>query len=99
MNDPLDELVVAVRSSTGAAGTWAPGRFMTLVVDRPELAAKLVPPSDEPNMAACLPRPAQVIGITGPPGAGKSTLVDALLARLLNAEPTRRVFVAAVDPS
>lgn len=99
MNDPLDELLTAVRTSVGAARTRAAGRLMTLVVDRSELAAKLAPPSDAPNTAACLPRPAQVIGITGPPGAGKSTLVDALLTRLLEAEPTRRIFVAAVDPS
>jgi len=40
---------------------------------------------------------AHVIGITGPPGAGKSTLVDALIGRLRAAG--RRVGVVAVDPS
>jgi LAO/AO transport system kinase len=40
---------------------------------------------------------AHVVGITGPPGAGKSTLVDALIARLRAAG--RRVGVVAVDPS
>lgn len=40
---------------------------------------------------------AHVIGVTGPPGAGKSTLVDALIARLRAAH--RRVGVVAVDPS
>jgi len=88
MIDPLDELVAAARTQTGPARTRAAGRLMSLVVDRPELTARL------PQ----LPRP-PVIGITGPPGAGKSTLVDALLARLLKAEPERRIFVAAVDPS
>ena len=40
---------------------------------------------------------AQVVGITGPPGAGKSSLVDALVAVLRRRE--LRVGVIAVDPS
>ncbi|HYL35572.1 MAG TPA: methylmalonyl Co-A mutase-associated GTPase MeaB [Bryobacteraceae bacterium] len=40
---------------------------------------------------------ATVIGITGPPGAGKSTLVDAL-ARALRAE-NRTIGILAVDPT
>jgi LAO/AO transport system kinase len=40
---------------------------------------------------------AHVVGVTGPPGAGKSTLVSALLAELRSAG--RSVGVIAVDPS
>jgi LAO/AO transport system kinase len=40
---------------------------------------------------------AHVVGVTGPPGAGKSTLVAALLAAIR--QSGRRVAVVAVDPS
>jgi LAO/AO transport system kinase len=40
---------------------------------------------------------AQVVGVTGPPGAGKSTLVDRMTAQLRKAG--KRVAIVAVDPS
>src|ERR1700746_1344270 len=40
---------------------------------------------------------AQILGVTGPPGAGKSTLVDRLIAHYRKAG--KRVAVVAVDPS
>jgi len=39
----------------------------------------------------------QVIGITGPPGAGKSTLVDGLIGELVKAG--KKIAVLCVDPS
>ena len=40
---------------------------------------------------------ARVVGITGPPGAGKSTIVNALLEHWVNAG--KKIAVIAVDPS
>jgi LAO/AO transport system kinase len=42
-------------------------------------------------------RSPQIIGITGPPGAGKSTLVDALIDELIREE--KKVAVLCIDPS
>ena len=46
---------------------------------------------------ACAAPRAHVLGVTGPPGVGKSTLVNALIARLRGRGET--VGVIAVDPS
>ena len=42
---------------------------------------------------------APVIGITGTGGAGKSSLTDELLARLVRAFPTLQIAVVAMDPT
>ena len=74
-----------------AGDRLALARLMTLVENRapelPGVMSQLYPHTGR----------AHVIGVTGPPGAGKSTLVDALIARLRAAG--RRVGVVAVDPS
>ncbi|MES2331976.1 MAG: methylmalonyl Co-A mutase-associated GTPase MeaB [Bacteroidota bacterium] len=41
--------------------------------------------------------PAKIIGITGPPGAGKSTLVDALIGEIVAQD--KKVGVLCIDPS
>lgn len=66
-------------------------RIITLVENRSRDVPRL--------MGALYPKcgRARVLGVTGPPGAGKSTLTDKLIGRLR--AQGRRVGVVAVDPS
>ncbi len=74
-----------------AGDTRALARAISLIEDRLPAAREI--------MRTVYPRAggATVIGVTGPPGAGKSTLVDALTAHLRGQD--RRVGIIAVDPS
>jgi len=54
-------------------------------------------PGYEKLLQALPSAPAKIIGITGPPGAGKSTLVSSLIGLL--AENGKKVGVLCVDPS
>jgi LAO/AO transport system kinase len=66
-------------------------RLITLVENRSPLVPEI--------MRRVHPRTgrAYTVGVTGPPGAGKSTLVDGLIARARKSEAT--VGVIAVDPT
>ena len=69
----------------------AAARLMRLIDD--------IQPAAEPELRALFPSTgrAQLIGITGNPGAGKSTLVDRLIAHIRGLGKT--VGVVAVDPT
>ena len=70
-------------------------RAITLVESELEADAE----ASEALLDAILPHTGRALrlGVTGPPGAGKSTLVDALGRHLL--ERGERVAVLAIDPS
>jgi LAO/AO transport system kinase len=46
-----------------------------------------------------LPDAARIIGVTGTPGTGKSSLIGRVCLRLLEREPALRIAVLAIDPS
>ena len=79
----IEELVAAARNGS----TRAAGRLLSLAESsrRDEV------------LAVVGHRPVRVIGITGPPGAGKSTTIAVLVAAYR--EQGKRVAVLAVDPS
>src|SRR3954462_11175560 len=80
---PIEELVAAARTGS----TRAAGRLLSLVEStrRDEV------------LAAIGNRTARVIGVTGPPGAGKSTTIAVLVTAYR--QQGSRVAVLAVDPS
>ena len=87
-----DETVVADLVATACSGDRrAVARLLTLVEGGGE-PADAVAEATHPLAAG-----AQVVGITGAPGSGKSTLTDGLAASLAGAG--RRPAVLAVDPS
>jgi len=45
------------------------------------------------------PQPRLILGLTGPPGVGKSTLSDAMITCFRQRHPDRKIGVLAVDPS
>lgn len=81
---------IALADGVGGSRT-ALARALTLVENGREGAAQL--------LAELAPRRgrAHVVGVTGAPGAGKSTLINALLGEWLRRE--RRIAVVAIDPS
>lgn len=87
MGEPaVDDLVRRIR----AGEAWAVGRAISLVERNDPVAALLL--DRLPRSTGC-----QVIGLTGPPGVGKSTTTGALIAAYRGRG--RRVAVLAVDPS
>ncbi len=70
------------------------GQTLSLI----ELGVELIPALQRRARAARRP-PCPVLGVTGPGGAGKSSVIDALLARLLRAFPDRHVAFIALDPT
>jgi LAO/AO transport system kinase len=89
--DPADDRAASLAQAAIGGDRRALARLLTAVENRSSVA--------EAAMRRLYPMAgsAHLVGITGPPGAGKSTLVAALIAELRRVG--RTVAVIAVDPS
>jgi len=90
MNETSNNLIARL-SDPGALSVRDAARVMSLVEQDVQAATDVLqqfPTAD-----------GQIIGITGPPGAGKSLLIDAMLTKLRARDENRKIGVIAVDPS
>ncbi|MBI2498348.1 MAG: cobalamin B12-binding domain-containing protein [Opitutae bacterium] len=65
----------------------------------PPRTSKTARPAVAPYPKAKLGRRAFLVGVAGPGGAGKSTLIDELTSRFLRQNPAGRIALLANDPS
>ncbi len=90
-HDP-QHLVSQVRGS-GTGWVRAAARLMSLTENHPERIPEfLIGVADWPVAQ-------MVVGVTGPPGCGKSVLTDRLVTAWRKRDPLGRIGVIAVDPS
>lgn len=92
MTNDTKQLVEQVRAGTSQR-VRAAARLMSLIENCPERIPEFL------MGAADWPEPRMVIGLTGPPGCGKSVLADRLITSLRTRSPDSGIGVIAVDPS
>jgi LAO/AO transport system ATPase len=100
MSTPITALVrAAIDAGTGAIRPAA--RLMSLLADQPHRLPEVYQAAAglDGEAAGRLTLPRLLVGITGAPGSGKSTLTDALIRDYRRRYPQRRIGVVAVDPS
>jgi len=85
--------LVAQAQSGGIGAVRAASRLISLLEDDPTILPELF------GGMGKWPEPRMIVGVTGAPGVGKSSLVDSLLVAWRKKYLTSRLGVLAVDPS
>lgn len=100
MPAPTEDVDLELIRAGRALDKWAVSRLISIFEDRR--------PSASPRRTAILEaldrergdRPlGTILGITGTPGSGKSSLLSRVTVEMLEADPTMSIAVVAVDPS
>lgn len=65
-------------------------KLITLAENKPDIFKTIFSPIE---------KPVPIIGVTGTGGAGKSSLVDELIRRFAELNPTKKVGIVSIDPS
>ena len=97
----LDAATAVLLERAAALEKHAVGRLVSLVeqeseVGRPRRATLFRALAARPDR---YPDAARIVGITGTPGTGKSSLIGRACLALLEGEPALRIAVLAIDPS
>jgi LAO/AO transport system kinase len=87
----LERLVARDKRALGRAISWCEDGRPQSAAARAELVAALAAHPER--------RRARLVGVTGPPASGKSSLIAELAVRLVTSHPELAVAVLAVDPS
>jgi len=89
----IPETLLQQARRPGAPGVQGMAKLMTLLENDPRVYLEFL------QKTGVATGPRFILGITGAPGSGKSTLTDALLTEYRKRSPEMRLGVIAVDPS
>jgi LAO/AO transport system kinase len=93
MNSSLAELALQACGG-GPQATRAAARLMSALENQPQRLPEFLQATGREAR-----EPRLILGITGAPGSGKSTLTDALISEYRRRDGAQRIGVIAVDPS